>query len=103
MVAKSGTVLVLHEGQIYEDKVVYLVGHAYRKCSFKRCTFVVREAPFVLEHCDIGGCAWHIDMVVHDENSLEHLKHMCSSIGDSLPRGRDDSEEASHTDENAGA
>ena len=81
-------VLLLHKEQEYCDRVVYLSGHAYKKCTFTRCTLVVRAEPFRMEHCTIESCVWHIDSVMHDRDGVERLRAMLCQIEKSVPQSR---------------
>ena len=86
MSKEPGAILVLHEGQKYSDQVVYLSGHAYKGCSFLRCTFIVRSEPFHMENSEMTSCAWHIDTLVHDKHGLARLRSLLDQIEKSLLR-----------------
>jgi hypothetical protein len=79
--------LLFHDDLVIDDQVVYVTGHAYRRCKFNRCTFYIRDLAAVFENCDFAGCAWHIDMVVHDPQQLRALQQLLQVIDMSLRGG----------------
>ena len=82
------TTLMFHKDTVFEDQVVYLSGHAYSKCTFRRCTLVVRDQPSVhLDSCSFDGCNWHLDLLVHDSVSWQDLvNNLFPMIAKSLPK-----------------
>lgn len=61
------TIHVVHENKTFEDQTIYLDGHAYFDCTFKRCTFFTRNLTFpVMSGCRAEDTAFHLDLLVHD-------------------------------------
>lgn len=68
-------VLLRHANMNFRDQVVYLTGHAYERCQFTRCTFVVQgTGETALIDCTFVGCVWHLDVMFHDQTQLEELE-----------------------------
>ena len=44
-----------HEDEEFVSQTIYLSGHAFIRCRFDRCTFVVTNMPFVLMHNQPAG------------------------------------------------
>jgi hypothetical protein len=50
---------------VFEDETIYLTGHAYIRCTFRRCTFVIRGLPFALIGCSFQRpCQWEFNFVL---------------------------------------
>jgi hypothetical protein len=79
--------LLLHEDLVIDDQVVYVTGHAYRKCKFNRCTFLLRDLIGVFDHCDFNACVWHLDVLIHDPNQLPALEQVVGIVRSSLTAG----------------
>lgn len=79
----------MHEDATYEDAVVYVSGHAYKRCAFERCTFVVKgNIPCHFESCSFGGIVWHIDVLVHDKQEAANLIQLLEVVSGSIPQER---------------
>jgi len=53
--------LTLHEGETFTSRTITLSGHAFRNCTFDRCTMIVRDLPFALESSSLHRCQWRIE------------------------------------------
>src|SRR3954465_8282574 len=80
------TTLLLHEDAHFENQVVYITGHAFKRCSFERCTFVFQGAPYVFSECSFGGVVWHFDLVIHDEIQLNVTLETLNVVRGALPK-----------------
>ena len=58
------TILVAHEDVAFDDQIVYVTGHAYTRCEFRRCTMVLRGTPMLLHDCEFTACKWDISMAL---------------------------------------
>lgn len=79
--------LLLHDDLVIDDQVVYVTGHSYRRCKFNRCTFFIRDLTANFENCTFAGCAWHIDMIIHDPQQLPGLQYLLKIMGNSMLGG----------------
>ena len=78
--------LLLHDNVEFDDQVVYAAGNAYTNCEFRRCTIIVMGNPSHFEHCSFTSCIWHINIVIHDSESLAAFLSLAQdTIGRSLP------------------
>ena len=62
--ADKGVMLTKHEGLKIDDATVYASGNAYINCTFRRCTLVVTDLPFVMQGNHFDSCNWHINCLV---------------------------------------
>ena len=81
------TLLLAHEDLVIDDQVVYVTGHAYRRCKFNRCTFFIRDLHAIFEHCTFAGCVWHLDMIIHDPQQVPALQQLLQIVAQSLAGG----------------
>jgi hypothetical protein len=74
--------LTRHEDEVFVSQTIYLSGHAYIRCRFDRCTFVVTNMPFILAHNQLAGCNWHIeyDILWNDPNTRSNLRRLIDAI-----------------------
>ncbi|MFN0133676.1 MAG: hypothetical protein ACKVW3_14255 [Phycisphaerales bacterium] len=74
--------LTPHEDEEFVSQTVYLSGHAYRRCHFDRCTFVVTNMPFVMTENRIVACNWRIecDVLWGDPNTRSNLRRLLDAI-----------------------
>jgi hypothetical protein len=79
--------VLLHDDLVIEDQVVYVTGHAYRKCKFNRCTFYLRDLSGVFDHCDFNSCVWHLDLLLHDRDQVPALEQVVGIVRFSLNAG----------------
>lgn len=81
-------IVLTHEDTVFEDQVVYLGGHAYFDCTFRRCTMVLCGFDGVMTGCEIIACVWHLDFSVSDHTQWDSfMEKIAPAIGASLPRG----------------
>jgi hypothetical protein len=81
------SVLLAHREVVFEDATVYVTGHAYLGCTFRRCTLVYNGGAGNFERCRFEGCVWHVNMVVHDAGDWdEFMANTAAAITKSLPR-----------------
>ena len=81
----------------FVSQSIYLSGHAYLRCKFERCTFVVTNVPFVLAENRIAGCNWRIeyDVLCGDPNTRSNLRRLLDAIDGAMdelgtPRQREE-------------
>jgi hypothetical protein len=68
-------VLLRHSNLTFRDQTVYLTGHAYERCHFTRCTFVVQgTGNTALIECDFVACVWHLDIILHEKEQLDDFE-----------------------------
>jgi hypothetical protein len=74
--------LTRHEDEEFVSQTIYLSGHAFIRCRFDRCTFVVTNMPFVLMHNQLAACNWHIeyDILWNDPNTRSNLRRLIDAI-----------------------
>lgn len=78
-------IFVRHHGITFENMTVYATGHAYTHCTFTRCTLVFNGSlAGVFEDCTFTGCAWHLNLVVHDLEGATMIKNFLSNIEGTL-------------------
>jgi len=78
--------LLLHEGKVFEDQVVFLAGHSYKNCTFRRCTLSIKSHFFLVDGCTFEGCVWDLDLVFSDpEVWAKFLRDMAPIITATLP------------------
>ena len=53
-----------HEGETFESETVWITGHAYFGCIFKKCTMIVTNGPGTLNNCKIEDCTWRLEFNV---------------------------------------
>ena len=71
----------------FEDQTVYVSGHYYLDCTFKRCTMVLTSFDFLASGCTMDSCVWHIDALVHDHEEWDQFLHgLAIKILGALPR-----------------
>ena len=82
------TITLVHQNVVFEDQTVYLSGKTFLDCTFRRCTFVLRESLFgALSGCKFDGCIWHLDFLVHDHHQWDgFIKSIVPLISQTLPR-----------------
>ena len=79
--------LLLHKNTVFEDQVIFLADNAYIECTFKRCTFMFRETPSILDRCTFDSCVWHLDLLVSDRQAwARFVQNIVPMIGQSLPQ-----------------
>jgi hypothetical protein len=78
--------LTRHEDEEFVSQTIYLSGHAYLRCRFDRCTFVVTNVPFVLAGNHIIGCNWRIeyDILWGDPTTRSNLRRLLDAIDGAL-------------------
>lgn len=80
------TLLIDHRDIVFEDDIVYMTGHAFYNCVFKRCTLVFKGFPGpMLVGCSFGGCAIHIDCVLHEKTVGLGYLAMIAALAHGLP------------------
>jgi hypothetical protein len=74
--------LTPHADEEFVSQTIYLSGHAYLRCRFERCTFVVTNVPFVLAENRIVGCNWRIeyDVLWGDPGTRSNLRRLLDAI-----------------------
>lgn len=80
--------LILHEDVGFRGQTIYVTGHAYRRCTFEGCTLVMSgPTTGLFEGCGFSGCAWHLNIVVHDSEHWDaFMADTAPLITKSLPR-----------------
>jgi hypothetical protein len=78
--------LTPHQDEEFVSQTVYLSGHAFIRCKFERCTFIVTNTPFVLSQNRITGCNWRIecDILWGDPSSRSNLRRLLDVIDGAL-------------------
>lgn len=63
-------------------QTVTMSGNAFRRCSFSRCTLIVRDLPFILEGCRFENCNWRIecDILWGEPNIRSRLRQILDLI-----------------------
>ena len=77
--------LMVHRDVIYEDDTVYMSGHAYFNCTFRRCTMVMTDMVGEAQSCNFDGCVFHINMIINDVSKLETMFQMLEFMREALP------------------
>jgi hypothetical protein len=74
--------LTRHEEEEFTSATIHLSGHAFIRCRFDRCTFVVTNVPFVLAANHIISCNWRIeyDILWGDPNTRSNLRRLLDAI-----------------------
>ncbi len=87
-------ILLSHHEAIFEDQTVYLTGHAYIGCTFRRCTLVLKSTgDVILNSCHFEACVWHLDLVISDHRVWdEFAQRVAPLIHKALPRISGDSQ-----------
>lgn len=83
-------ITLLHEGVTFEHQSIYLSGHSYENCVFRRCTLVVKDfsAIGVVRNCQFEACVWYLNVMVHDAAAWRmFLEHLAPVISQVLPAG----------------
>ena len=72
----------------FENQTVYLSGHSYMNCTFRRCVLVVNDCNWgPLPNCVIEDCIWHLDLLIKDRAEWEFfLNNQGAIISESLPQ-----------------
>jgi hypothetical protein len=80
------SVLLKHENRVFEDQTVYATGNAYVGCVFRRCVLVaVSAGGMVFDECRFEACVWHLNVVVHDDETCEGAQRLLRYARQSLP------------------
>ncbi len=87
-------ILLSHNEAIFEDQTVYLTGHAYIGCTFRRCTLVMRSAgDVILNSCHFEACVWHLDLLISDHHVWDEFgRTVAPLIHQALPRTASDTQ-----------
>ncbi len=83
------TMLTKHEDMSFEDQFIYLRGHAYINCKFRRCTLFFMGPPSLLRGCVFKSCNWRIeyDVLWGDPDTRSALRQLIDLI-DGAPDAR---------------
>jgi hypothetical protein len=85
-----------HRDVAFKDDVIYLSGHAYDKCRFERCTFILKDDLKMQfgNNKVASNCAIHVDVLMHDKHGardlIAFLTHWLNYLGgpdESEPQG----------------
>src|SRR5881275_1889385 len=81
-------ILLRHANLRFRDQVIYLTGHAYERCQFTRCTFVVQgTGTTALVQCEFEACVWHLDVMLYEGEQLADFERtLLPMIRASLPQ-----------------
>jgi hypothetical protein len=81
------TRLLLHEGKTFEDQTILVVGHAYVRCRFDRCTIVWEHpGPGLMDDCTFGICVWRLRLSINDIDDWKAVQEgMMKMIEKTLP------------------
>jgi hypothetical protein len=82
--------LLRHDGLVFEDDAVHARGHAYFRCTFRRCTIIVRDGDTYWSECRFDSCVWHFDYVFDDIGQVQQIREMLPLIEVSLVRSPDE-------------
>lgn len=77
-----------HRDCQFEDQSIYVTGHTYAFCSFRRCTLILRELPTAaaFESCHFDSCIWQLSLNVRDGQAWQQfLDQIAPVIMDTLP------------------
>lgn len=66
--------IICHIGIKFENQVIPLTGHEYKKCTFTGCTLVFNGFPTLISECIFQWCHWKVDFVAHDFMQWLHFQ-----------------------------
>ena len=76
-----------HNGVVFEDATVYVTGHSYTDCTFRRCTMIYMGGVTVMNACKFDGCVWHLNVLVHDSDDWdEFVTFVMQMVTRTVPR-----------------
>lgn len=78
----GGRALLLHEDVTFSDTTVLTEGHAFVRCTFRRCTFVITAVGgSVFDSCTFDGPATiRLELTLSDQVSWSSLEGLMNTF-----------------------
>ena len=82
------TGMIPHEDLVFEDQSVYVSGCRYDRCTFRRCTLILKDLSAIgrLADCRFEQCAWYLNTIIADRDDWDaFLNQVAPAIDLTLP------------------